>query len=67
MNRRRIGLRTLLSPGPAPLGSVFSFVLAPLFLLHSKQELFHYKSTLIRNLPRSIQNRAWQGFGFMPS
>src|SRR5215471_2067562 len=38
---RRIGLRTLLSPGPALLGSVFCFVLALLFLLHSKQEIFH--------------------------
>ena len=38
---RRIGLRTSIRPGPAILRSVFIFVLAPLFLLHSKQELFH--------------------------
>src|SRR5262249_21714011 len=38
---RRIGLRILLSHGLASLGSVFSFILAQLFLLRSKQELFH--------------------------
>src|SRR5215510_3116542 len=47
---RRIGLRTLFSPGPALLGSVFCFVLALLFLLHSKQELFHSPNRCVFSL-----------------
>jgi hypothetical protein len=47
---RRIGLRTLLSPGPAILGSVFSFVLAPLFLINSKQDLFHSPNRCVFSL-----------------
>ncbi len=47
---RRIGLRTSISSGPVILGSIFSFVLAPLFLLHSKQELFHSPNRCVFSL-----------------
>jgi hypothetical protein len=42
--------RTSINSGPAILGSVFSFVLAPLFLLHSKQELFHSPNRCVFSL-----------------
>jgi hypothetical protein len=40
----------ILSPGPALLHSVLSFVLAPLFLLHSKQEIFHSPNRCVFSL-----------------
>ena len=37
----------ILYPGPTLLGPVFSFVLAPLFLIHSKLELFHSQNRCV--------------------
>ena len=43
-------MRTLLSPVLTLLGCVFCIVLAPLFLLHSKHELFHSPNRCVSSL-----------------